>query len=89
MTAVTDLYYDSVTGVIHRRGGSAVAFMTRLFPILGHQMAAAPETVKVLDARPIMSKYHGCNGFEVEQFIVDYEAWSVMAREVLAKARGE
>jgi hypothetical protein len=52
-------------------------------------IAAAPELAAVADEAPILSKYHGTHGFDVEGFIADYEAWNVTRRAALAKARGE
>jgi hypothetical protein len=37
-------------------------------------------TAAIKDA-PILSKYHGHHGFEVERFITDYEAWKRRALE--------
>lgn len=34
-----------------------------------------------LSDAPILSKYHGHHGFEVERFIVDYEVWKRRAME--------
>ncbi len=52
-------------------------------------IAAAPDLAAVADEAPIISKYHGTHGFDVERFIGDYEAWNVKRRAALAKARGE
>ena len=52
----------------------------------GHLLAAAPDMLAALYAAPIMSKYHGHQGFEAERFIMDYEAWRVIARAAIAKA---
>jgi hypothetical protein len=40
--------------------------------------AATIREEAVADA-PILSKYHGQRGFEVERFIADYEAWKLRA----------
>lgn len=47
------------------------------------------DLVAALDGAPVISKYHGHNGFDAECFIVDYETWRVTARAVLGRARGE
>jgi hypothetical protein len=54
-----------------------------------HLIAAAPTMADVLDAAPILSKYHTARGFETEQFIADYEAWSATRRQALSQALGE
>lgn len=33
------------------------------------------ERLEILDSAPVLSKYHGQNGFEAERFIADYTAW--------------
>jgi hypothetical protein len=55
-------------------------------------ISQAPATARALDEcrealteAPILSKYHGYMGFEVERFIADYEAWTVKRRAALAK----
>ena len=35
----------------------------------------------VISDAPILSKYHGHHGFEVERFIADYETWKRRAME--------
>lgn len=52
-------------------------------------VAAAPDLYEVADEAPILSKYHGNQGFDLERFVVDYDAWSQKRRAALAKARGE
>jgi len=52
-------------------------------------IAAAPDLAEALGDAPVLSKYHGLHGFEVERFIADYESWRTRARAALAKARGE
>lgn len=47
--------------------------------------AAAPCLHSVADSAPILSKYHGERGFELERFIADYEAWNATRRAALAK----
>lgn len=54
-----------------------------------HLISAAPDLYAVCEDAPIVSKYHGQHGFELERFISDYEAWGVGARAALTKARGE
>ncbi len=39
----------------------------------------------VLNSAPIMSKYHGANGFDGERFIAEYEAWRTVARSIVTK----
>lgn len=51
-------------------------------------IAAAPDMAGVLDEAPVPSKYHGANGFEVDRFLADYEAWMGRRRAALAKAGG-
>lgn len=50
-------------------------------------LAAIRAQTKVLEAAPVLSKYHGANGFEVEQFVADYERWrsSVRALSLTSK----
>jgi hypothetical protein len=45
------------------------------------QLAAMGEA---LTAAPILSKYHGRGGFDVERFITDYQAWKTLARSALS-----
>lgn len=47
-------------------------------------MAAAPSMYDALDAAPILSAYHGADGFETERFVADYEAWMAQRRAALA-----
>lgn len=47
------------------------------------------DLVEALEAAPILSKYHGHQGFEVERFIKDYDTWGDVRRATLAKSRGE
>ena len=42
-----------------------------------------------LETAPILSKYHGHHGFEVERFIKDYEAWSDSTRQALDRLDAE
>lgn len=44
------------------------------------------EAVAALYDAPILSKYHGPNGFEVERFVTDYEAWSLKKRAAILAA---
>lgn len=46
--------------------------------------AALVECVRALEDPPILSKYHGMRGFEVERFIADYDAWIARRHAVLA-----
>lgn len=50
---------------------------------------AARDLLAALKEYPILSKYHGQHGFELERFISDYEAWTANARNVTAKAEGK
>jgi len=52
-------------------------------------IAAAPELYDVAESAPVISKYHGSRGFDVEGFIVEYEEWMARRRAIMAKARGE
>lgn len=47
---------------------------------------AHDDLVAALNDAPILSKYHGQHGFDVERFILDYEKWSANRWPVLAKA---
>lgn len=49
-------------------------------------IAAAPELLETVQSTPIISKYHGTKGFEVERFITDYEAWRTNANIIIIKA---
>lgn len=50
---------------------------------------AAPELLEAVETAPVLSKYHGQNGFEVERFIADYEAWDAKRRAAIARATGQ
>lgn len=39
--------------------------------------------LEALDDSPILSKYHGARGFDIERFVEDYEAWKLKARDAL------
>jgi hypothetical protein len=52
-------------------------------------IATAPTLYTIADTAPVLSKYHGQYGFEVERFIADYEMWSATRRAAMASARGE
>lgn len=49
---------------------------------------ASPDMIAALDEAPIPSKYHGMQGFDVDQFLADYAVFFAMRRTALAKARG-
>ncbi|MCK9513781.1 MAG: hypothetical protein M0R28_21500 [Pigmentiphaga sp.] len=55
----------------------------------GYLIAGAPKLLASLLDAPILSKYHGHNGFELERFIVDYERWLADCRDTIAQAQGE
>jgi len=48
------------------------------------QIAALRRTI---DCSPILSQYHGHQGFEVERFVVDYETWRVAARGMFTEKK--
>ena len=52
-------------------------------------IASAPDLYEIAAEAPVLSKYHGQHGFEVERFIADYETWMARRRAVMARARGE
>lgn len=52
-------------------------------------IAAAPDMLEALLEAPIPSKYHGSEGFDVDQFLADYAVFSTMKRDAIAVARGE
>lgn len=45
------------------------------------------EMAAALEARPILSKYHGKRGFEYDQFATDYDAFRSRAAQALARFR--
>lgn len=49
-------------------------------------LAAAPNLKLAIESAPILSKYHGQRGFEVERFIEDYAAWGAACARVVASA---
>lgn len=46
------------------------------------------ELVGMVRSAPIMSAYHGMNGFESDRLIEDYERWRVGCRALLARIDG-
>ena len=46
--------------------------------------AQVAELAMVAAEAPNLSRYHGARGFELERFIVDYEAWAATKRAALA-----
>lgn len=53
-------------------------------PALAIPTAKVEKVRKALSGAPIISKYHGQRGFDVERFIADYSDWGRTAREALA-----
>ena len=45
------------------------------------------DLLSACEGAPTLSRYHGQRGFEVERFIVDYEAWCATCRAAAKKAR--
>ena len=43
----------------------------------------------LLNSAPILSKYHGVNGFELERFIADYTAWRTASRALEPRQAGK
>ena len=76
-------------GVKEDAGPSNICLLSFNNPANADLIAAAPELYEAVASAPILSKYHGQRGFDVERFIEDYEAWRVTCRAALAKARGE
>ena len=48
-----------------------------------------PGLVVVAETAPIISKYHGHHGFDVNRFINDYAVWNKTANAALKAAKGE
>lgn len=51
-------------------------------------IAAAPDLLGALGSAPVLSKYHGVTGFDLDDFVHDYEAWMNQRRAAIAKATG-
>lgn len=49
-------------------------------------ISAAPDLLEVVNNAPFLSKYHTTLGFDLEGFIVEYDAWRTKARTAIAKA---
>ena len=82
------LIYDPKTRWITDARGALIAQVDETAardPELGPKLAAGPEAIQLLDQALIMSKYHGQQGFEVERFVEDYEAWRKECRALLAR----
>lgn len=80
-------------GVVNMIYGIGTKVGDKAIPMVGigeadaHLIAAAPDMQTALQVAPVLSKYHGTNGFDLEQFIADYDAWQVQHRRpALAKS---
>lgn len=49
---------------------------------------SAPELYEALSDAPILSKYHGMNGFEEARFFADYDAFMAKRRSAIAPVEG-
>jgi hypothetical protein len=55
---------------------------------LGSTMSERDALRDVVLIAPVLSKYHGMQGFEVERFIVDYELWKKKCRAIIEQSHG-
>lgn len=83
-----DLSLDAAMGEESRYPGETSVFPEVLAMLESHLRGPLTDrertALEALDDSPILSKYHGARGFDIERFVEDYEAWKLKARDALA-----
>ena len=80
---------DDIANVVARGPYGLITIAEEVDVADARLIAAAPDLLEAVETAPVLSKYHGQNGFEVERFIADYEAWDAKRRAAIARAAGQ